>query len=129
VSIFNIDCYGFGVSTGTAEGHTPGDQSAAFNAQRALRLVRNILMASEYTHLNMKGTVWGRWPQSVNSFQPQIDAQYVQKIMGVRLALKVDFNEVSPQYDESNTLGYLAIDVTRTEDGFLVLEADYDYTA
>lgn len=126
--IFNIDCYGYGISQGDGgTGHVPGDKEAAFEVQKALRLVRNILMASEYTYLGLRGTVWTRWPQSITVFQPQIDARNVQQIVGARLAFRVVFNEFSPQY-EADELELLSVDVLRTEDGEIVLEADYDYT-
>jgi len=44
--IFNIDVYAMGVARNEDSGHTPGDMDSALQAQRALRLVRNILMAS-----------------------------------------------------------------------------------
>ena len=126
--VFNIDCIGFGKSADLpAGGHTPGDQEAAFEMQKALRLVRNILMAAEYTYLGMRGVVWQRWPQSVTSFQPQLDANTYQQIVGARIAFRVTFSEFSPQIAEE-TLEFLSIDVKRTEDGEIVLEADYDYT-
>ena len=51
-SIFNIDCYGYGRSTDNPEGgHEPGDLLAALEAQKAVRLARNIIMAAEYTYL------------------------------------------------------------------------------
>ena len=51
-AVYNIDCYGYGVSEDViAGGHKPGDREAAFEVQKALRLVRNILMAAEYTYL------------------------------------------------------------------------------
>lgn len=125
---FNIDCYGYGESANiVAGGHTPGDQEAAFEAQRALRLVRNILMAAEYTYLGMRGLVWTRWPQSSTVFQPQMDSRNVAQIVGARLPLEVGFSEFAPQITEE-TLEFLSIDVKRTEDGEIVLEADYDYT-
>lgn len=126
---FNIDCYAVGVASpnGTG-GHTPGDKAAALNVQRAVRLVRNILMAAENTYLQLRGQVWRRVPQSITIFQPQQDSQAVQEIVGARLALRVDYNELSPQVT-GQPLDYLAIDVLRAEDGLIVVEADYDYTA
>ena len=125
--VFNIDCIGFGVSENNpAGGHTPGDKDAALTSQRALRLVRNILMSAEYTYLGLRGLVWQRMPQSVTSFQPQLGDQGAQQIVGTRLALRVAFNEFSPQYTPE-TLELLSIDVLRTEDGQIVLEADYEY--
>ena len=109
-------------------GHVPGDKEAAFEVQRALRLVRNILMAAEYTYLSLRGLVWQRWPQAVTVFQPQIDARQIQQIVGARLAFRVVFNEFSPQV-EAETLELLSVDVIRAEDGEIYFEADYDYTA
>src|SRR5690554_4356931 len=48
---FNIDVIAYGQSKdNVAGGHTPGDKEAALNLARALRLVRNILMASHNTY-------------------------------------------------------------------------------
>lgn len=124
---FNIDCYGLGVSADIpAGGHTPGDRDAAYEVQRALRLVRNILMAAEYTYLGLRGTVWSRWPASVTVFQPQIDARAVQKIVGARLSFRVEFSEFSPQVQE-NTLESVGIEIKRAEDGSVIAETEYSY--
>ena len=126
-TVFNIDCYGYGVSRDDGAGHVPGDRDAAFEVQKALRLVRNILMSAEYTYLGLRGLVWQRWPQSVTVFQPQLDARQMQQIVGARLALRVSFNEFAPQV-EPVTLELIYLDVIRNEDGEIVVEADYDYT-
>lgn len=125
----NVDCYGYGVSTGLPDGgHAPGDRQAAETAQRAVRLVRNILMAAQYTYLGLpRGTVWRRWVESITVFQPQQDSQNVQHIVGARLALTVEFNEYSPQV-EPVTLELLTVSLQRAEDGQIVVEAGYDYT-
>ena len=50
-TVYNIDCYGYGLSQDDGNGgHLPGDREAALEVQKALRLVRNILMAAEYTY-------------------------------------------------------------------------------
>lgn len=127
-SIFNIDCFGFGMSQDTPSGgHKAGDQEAALEVQRAVRLVRNILMAGTYTYLGLRGLVWSRWPQSVTVFQPQIEARQIQQIVGARIAFKVVFNEFSPQVP-SETLDLVSAEVSRSEDGAVVVNADYDYT-
>ena len=127
-AVFNIDCYGYGMSQDVVGGgHKAGDQEAAIEVQRALRLVRNILMAGEYTYLGLRGLVWSRWPQSVTIFQPQIDARQMQQIVGARLAFRVVFNEFSPQV-EAETLELVSAKVSRSEDGEVVINADYDYT-
>ena len=126
-TVYNIDCYGYGRSSDDGgTGHTAGDKSAALAVQKAIRLVRNILMAAEYTYLDLRGTVWQRWPQSITVFQPQIDSRTVQNIVGARVALRVTFNEFSPQV-EGNLLELLSISVTRAEDGEIYLETDYNY--
>jgi hypothetical protein len=125
--VFNIDCYGYGRSKDDgATGHVPGDKEAALEVQRALRLVRNILMAGEYTYLNLRGLVWQRWPQSITVFQPQLDARNVSQVVGARVAFRVTFNEFSPQV-ESVDLEAVRVDVERTEDGEIVAQAGYDY--
>ncbi len=125
--VFNIDCYGFGVSQDDGAGHKPGDLEASLEVQRAIRLVRNILMAAENTYLGLpRGTAWDRMPGSITVFQPTIDAQQVQQIVGARLALSVTYNEFSPQIDGVN-LDEIGVEVSRTEDGQIVLNADYQY--
>lgn len=125
---FNIDCIGFGMSEDVpGGGHKAGDKEAALEVQRALRLVRNILMAAEYTYLGMQGVVWQRWPQSITSFQPQIDGRQIQQIVGARLAFNVVFNEFSPQVP-AVTLELVSAEVSRSEDGEVIVNADYDYT-
>jgi len=125
-AVFNIDCYGYGESSDVPlGGHVAGDNDAALQSQKALRLVRNILMSAENTYLQLRGLVWDRWPQSIAVFQPQ-SVSSVQQIVGSRLALNVSFNEFAPQVT-FDTLDYIAIDVIRTEDGQIVLEADYQF--
>lgn len=125
--IFNIDCYGYGVSQDYGAGHNPGDQEAAFEAQKAARLVRNILMSAENTYLQMRGLVWQRWPQAINIFQPQQNDRPVENIVAGRVTFRVLFNEFSPQV-VGDILDYLAVSVKRAEDGSIYFDADYDYT-
>lgn len=126
--VFNIDCYGFGESASDGgSGHTPGDLDAARTVHRAIRLVRNILMAGVYTYLDMRGVVGGRFPNSVTAFQPESQNQTIQKIMGARLALQVSYNEFSPQYvPEISELG--TVTVTRESDGEILVVAEYPAT-
>jgi len=124
----NIDCYGYGKSADDPTGgHIAGDRNAAEVAQRAVRLVRNILMAAEYTYLGLRGVVWRRFIDNISIFQPQQDNDNVHHIVGARLSFRVEFNEYSPQV-EPVVLELLSVDVKRTEDNEIVVEADYDYT-
>ena len=115
-AIYNIDCYGYGQSSDNISGgHNPGDEAAALEVQKALRYVRNILMASDYAYLKLRGTVGAIWPQSINVFQPQIDANQIQQIVAARLAFQVSFNEFSPQNTPEN-LETIVAQVKRSED-------------
>lgn len=128
---FNIDCYGYGAATATAEGHDSQDEQAARAAQRCVRLVRNILMAATYTYLGQPKspdrTVWGRSVQSISAFQPQMDGQSVQKVLGIRVAFNVAFNEFSPQVTGQG-LETLAVDLKQAQDGQVMARAQYQYT-
>jgi len=126
--VFNIDVYAIGVTEDiVAGGHKPGDREAALNAQRAIRLIRNILMSAENTYLQLtRQTAWDRIPQAITLFQPTIGDQPVQNIMGARLALSVSYNEFSPQV-KGEIMELLSVDIHRAEDGQLIAEADYVY--
>ncbi len=125
--VINIDCYGFADSVDNPEGgHLPGDQAAANEMHRAIRLVRNILMHDSNTYLGMRGVVASRWPQSISSFQPQYDGRAIQNVVGGRIVLNVSYNEFSPQ-STFDALDYVAVDILRAEDGQILVEADYQY--
>lgn len=119
-----IDAYGYGVSVEGDSGHSPGDQTAALEAQKALRLVRRILMAGPYTYLGLRGLVWRRWPQSVSMFQPQFDTRNTQHVVAGRLTLQVQFNELSPQ-TAGEPLETLTVEVTRSTTGEVLIAAQY----
>lgn len=127
-AVFNIDVYGVGLAAADqAAGHKPGDQQASFACQKGIRLCREIIMAAENRFLQLRGTVWQRWSRSITMFQVQLDNGPAIQVYGGRFALDVQFSEFAPDvsYD---TLELLSIDVLRTEDGEIVLEADFDYT-
>lgn len=128
VATFNVDCYGYAQSANAvAGGHTAGDQGAAEAVQRAVRLVRNILMAGEYTYLGLaRGIVWQRWIDAITMMQPQQNNQNVHHVVAARLAFSVGFNEFSPQVPPE-TLELLTTEVRRTEDDQIVILADYEY--
>jgi hypothetical protein len=125
-AIYNLDCYGLGVGEDNGAGHIPADMAAAKEAQRATRLVRNILMAGINTYLQVRGLVGQRWIQSITSFQPQIDNNAVIKVVGVRIALRVRLEEYAPQYTPE-TLELITNTIDRAEDGQIILNANYQY--
>lgn len=124
--LFNIDCYAYGISQSDVTGHKPGDEEAALTLHRAIRLVRNILMAADYTYLGLQKTVWKRWPQAINVYQPQQGNEPVENVIAARIQLRVDFNEFSPQI-AGNAIEYLANTVTRAGTGEVFILADYTY--
>lgn len=128
--IFNIDCYCYGVSAETSDGHTTADEDSAKKVHNVIRLVRNILMAGEYTYLGLprgsKQFVWGRMVQTVNVFQPAADDATIQNIIGARIVFRVNFNELSPQV-EPQTLEILSAQVVRAETGEILLKTEYQY--
>jgi hypothetical protein len=121
---FHIDCYGYGVSRETEAGHDSGDETAALEAQRAARLVRNILMSAHYTYLGMRGVVARRWRASAQSFQPAIDSRPVAHVSAVRQSFQVTFNEFSPQHVPV-PLALISVAVKRIDTGELLFTADY----
>jgi hypothetical protein len=121
---FHVDCYGYGVSADELSGHTVGDAKAEDEAHRALRLVRNILMSGHHTYLQLRGTVWKRMAESMEIFDLPLDAHSLQNIRGARLALHVDFNELSPQV-QGEAFTELSVTVKRQETGEIILTAEY----
>jgi len=125
-AVYHLDCYGYGIaSSDGAGGHVPGDRMAAEEAQRAVRLVRNILMSGAYTYLGLRGTVWRRWVQSITMFQPPLEERTVQQVVAARIALEVDFNELSPQV-AGDELDLVSATVTRSANGQILINADYE---
>jgi hypothetical protein len=121
---FNIDAYGFGTARVDGAGQRTADELAALACQRAMRLVRQVLMAAPYTYLGMRGVVWRRWPVTISMFQPTIDARPDRHVVAGRLALAVQFNEFSPQIT-GEPLESIHIEVVRSESGELYLTAQY----
>lgn len=126
VCVINVDCYGYGISEDDgADGHIPGDERAALDAQRAVRLVRNIVMSAPYVYLGLaRGTVWRRWVQTITAFQPQNGSEAVQNVSGVRLALQVEFSEFAPQID-GVPLASIALTTRRSATGEIYFSATY----
>ncbi len=123
---FNVDCYGCGIGSDvTGGGHIAGDKLAASEAQRAARLVRNILMSGHYTYLGFeRGVIARRMVTSVKVFQPQIDNRQVHHVVGVRLTLGVDYVETAPQV-QGQPLEVIHVECKRAATGEILFEAQY----
>ena len=123
---YNIDCYGYAVSADVdGGGHLPGDLLATLAVQRCMRLVRNILMAGENTYLQLRGTVWKRWPQSISMFQPALDGRTVQQVIACRMAFDVTCNEYAPQVD-GPALELIGYKVFRAGTGELLIDGQVE---
>jgi len=121
-ALFNIDCYGYGVSaTDGGAGHIPGDAKAEDEALRAGALVRKILMAGHYTYLGLRGTVWRRWLESRAVLEAPPEVRAVEHVVCMRLVLKVQFNETAPQV-QGATMDTINIEVKRTETGEVLFD-------
>lgn len=100
-SVFFIDVYGYGVAQDVSSGgHRPADKMAREERDRAMRLVRNILMSANYFDLGMSGFVYARWTVSIEAFHLRDDndrSSPIAHIGASRLTLRVVHEEVSPQ--------------------------------
>ena len=122
---FNIDMVAQGVAgTDGGTGQIVADEAAALNVQRAARLVRNILMASQYTYLDLRPIVGRRWVQTVESFQPAQGEQAVPRISAMRLTLAVVFDEFSPQFTPE-TLDEVGVTIKRGLDGSVLAKQEF----
>lgn len=130
---FNIDVVYEALSVDTASGQTPGDMQSALQANRILRLCRNILMSSEYTYLRLRQTesslvaVTRRWIRSISTFQPQLDNKAARHVTGMRLELSVRYSEFSPQYEPS-TLNVLDVVIDEDDMGQVLAGVQLDFT-
>lgn len=129
-STFNIDCYAYAKSTSTESGHDSGDYLARLELHKAIRFIRNILMAGEYTYLGLSRgddqIVWRRWIQNVVIYQPEYNGQALQQIAAGRIVFRVEHNEFSPQI-AAETLESIFATITRTDDGFVYFTGEFDY--
>ncbi len=122
---YNLDCLAYGISRATAGGHQAGDEMAAIDALRGIRLVRNILMSGQYTYLDMRGVVWTRWVANITAFQPEFEDRAVQNVQAVRMAFEVKMNEFSPQVIGQG-IETIGVTVKRAETGEIYIKARYD---
>lgn len=130
---FNIDVYGYGVSASDGTGHKAGDKVSALEAQRGVRLVRNILMADINTYLQLPrgnvegGGFAGRWIDNIQSFQPEIDERPVANVRALRISFSTSFNEFSPQQVNA-ILTSIGLAVYRKETGEIYFTKEIDLT-
>lgn len=124
---YHIDCIAFGESEQTTEGHQPGDEAASLEAQKVSRQCRQILMSPMNAFLQLRGTVWKRWVQSIQVLQPPAGERPVIHVVASRLTMAVEFTEEAPEQDAS-LLEVVAAEIERREDGKILVQANYDYS-
>jgi len=123
--VFNLDIYGYGASADDgALGHIAGDQVAALEAARGVRLVRSILLAGAYVNLGMRGVVADRWVGARTSFRPVSDSKPAQHVEAMRLQLQVSYNEFAPQVTGPLLLT-VGTSITRADTGEVFLSANF----
>lgn len=122
---FSIDCYGYGVSSYAPGGHVAGDRKAQEESLRATRLTRNILMAGEYTYLDLPDVVNRRLVQGIEAFTPPQGEDSATQVRAHRISLGVRFRETAPQVT-GEALEEVHVTVKRKETGEIYLTALYD---
>jgi hypothetical protein len=120
-----VDVYTYAVSEDVeAGGHRPGDQLAAIELHRVVRLVRNMLMAGTYAWLGLRGLVARRWISSIDVLEPALDVRAAQRIGAARITLLVDHQEYSPQVT-GEPLEALSAQVERESTGQIYFTATF----
>lgn len=120
---YNIDI----TAAATRKQGMNGDEAAAKTAQRVARILRNMLMASKYAYLGLpRGTCWDRQIESREAFQPSIGADASIRVIGMRVRMRVSFNETAPQY-EGVPLQGIDIEIKRKETGEIYTDLSYNY--
>jgi hypothetical protein len=124
-AVFTVDCIGCGVAREATTGHVTGDESARREAQRAMRLVRQILMAGHYTTLGLTGLVGERMTLRRQMLSVP-GGDNVTSVSVARYELGVRFIELSPQY-EGQPLELISAEVLRAPNGQVLLRASFPY--
>lgn len=127
---FYIDCYG--VKNNDDEG--AADELSSKEADRIARLVRNILMAGEYTYLLLgyrelgKGNniVTRRYITRREKFMPEIRQDGYNNPVACRITLEVEYDEFSPQAVPVDL--ELLITTCQRDDDKVFFVAEYDLT-
>lgn len=128
VGTFYIDCYG----KKAADETNTGDELASKEVDRIARLVRNIIMAGEYTYLGLgyrelgtgNNLVFKRYIMRREKFMPNINQDGYENIIACRLILEVEYKELSPQAIPVDF--ELMILQCKKEDGQVYFTAEYD---
>ncbi len=92
-AVYGIYCY----AVGNFYGGVSDDRLAGIKAWMLARLVRNILMAGEYTYLGLRKTVFSRNITKIESGKDAGMPDAAMAVSVIRITLEVVVNERSPQ--------------------------------
>ena len=130
--IFNIDILTTALNVkNVGDGYETADRLATLEAQRLMRLIRNILFSvppdhtqpgQDYQFLNLRGIVGYRRIQSATVFQPDYKKQSVA-IGAARIVLAVKYIETALEGPYQN-FELLQVTATTTENGQVIMEFD-----
>jgi len=130
--IFNIDIFTVALNEkNVGDGYISADRQSVMDAQRIVRLIRNILFSvpvdttepgNDYKYLNLRGVVGHRKINNVVMFQPDYDKQAVT-IAAARIVMGVKYIENSLEA-ANNPLELLQTDLTTTTGGQVICEFD-----
>lgn len=131
---FHVDCYGYEPATGNSSGHTAGDKGAARNANRTRTICWNILRAGYYSFLGFpRGKETGGvqfvlrvWPSQWETFQPQISNRQAVHVIGARLSLTVEYNQLPPEV-LGQIIDTIHVEVNQASDEQTIAEAEWVY--
>jgi len=131
IGTFFIDCYGHKNKTEDRDGNTiEGDELSSKESDRIARLARNIIMSGPYTYLGFVqhgGLVARRYINKREKFLPTIDNKAYENVIGTRLTLQVEYDELSYQATGEN-LELLINTCEIGEDGLVSMIQEFDLT-
>lgn len=131
VGTFHIDCY---ANKNTTDDNS-GDELSSKEADHIARLVRNIIMAGEYTYLGLgyrelgtgNNLVTKRYVMRREKFQPDIRNEAYENIIACRITVEVEYDELSPQA-EMEDFELLINSCQRDDDDKVLFITEHDIT-
>jgi hypothetical protein len=126
--IFYIDCYGHKNSYINSKGvKIHGDSLTSRESDRVAALIRNIIMAGEWTYLGLQGSVFRRYILRREKFIPSDrEGRFFETVVSTRMTLEVEYKEYSPQNPGVDL--ELLINTCEIEETGLVINQKFDYT-
>jgi hypothetical protein len=129
VGTFYIDCYAHKNSYRDDYCNLiDGDTLTSRESDKVARLVRNIIMAGPYTYLGLQKTVFKRYINRREKFNPSDrEGKYFENVIVTRITLNVDYKEYSPQA-ETTDIETLIANCKVGDDGLVEFNIEFDLT-